>query len=284
MWMYVLAFLAFGLAGVLTVYVTNKFGEKSAEQQVHAIKQMTDSQTRELVESMQRVNGISDRIDKLTKTIQGGNASPEIMNQLREEAQSLAETSSHWAQEADRRRSVARAELRLGELSAEARAKKYNALVRPYYAYFTESLESHIDAMRKLGHTVTVKKQSKLPSQIVEARDPVIKADTRYLVEFEFPSKRRWTVIYTSGGASELDLFLPYLHVALARAGDKDHGPNYFELHMQDKPERGVVFSIRSNFDTVKQLAAKENGSLEGFREHIDHTFQVLLEREQAQQ
>ena len=283
MWMYIFAFVAFGFAGVLTLYVTNKFGEKSAEQQVYTIRQMMDSQTRELVESMQRVNGISDRINNLTKAIQGGNTSPEIVDQLRQEAELLSQTARQWAQEAERRRTIARAELQLGDLSAELRAKKYNELVRPHYAYFIESLTSHIDAVRKLGHSVTVKKYMELPAQIVEAREPVIKGNSYELVQFAFPTKRRWTVIYTSGGASQSNVFLPYLRVALAQPDDQDHGPNYFELHMQDKSNQGIVFSIRSSFDSVRQLVAKEDSSLAEFREHIDHTFQILLEREGAQ-
>jgi hypothetical protein len=284
MWLYIFAFVAFGVAGVLTLYVTNKFEEKSTEKQVETFKELTDSQTRELVESMQRVSGISNRIDSLTKAIQGGDTSQETINRLNQEVQSLSQTAGRWAQEANRRRSVAREEVRIGELSAEARAKKCNEIVRPHYAYFLESLEAHINAMRRVGHSVTVRKHAELPTQIIEAREPVIKGDSLILMEVEFTNKRRWTVIYTSGGASESALFLPYFHVALAGSGDQGHGPNYLELHMQDTPDRGIVFSIRSNFDSVKRLVAKENGSLAEFREHVDQTFRVLLEREQARQ
>ena len=122
-----------------------------------------------------------------------------------------------------------------------------------------------------------------LPERVVQPREPVISGQADFLVEYTFATGRRWTVILTPGGTSESDLHLPHMYVALAKPDEPNHGSNYFELHMQDKPDQGVVFSIRSNFESVRSQAARENGPLAEFGAHIDRMLRTLLELELAQ-
>lgn len=282
MGMYIIAFIAFGLAGTLTLYVSNKFNERSSKTQLRAIKDIGDSQTRELVSAMGRINGISQRIAHITDAMARGETGPETVAELSLEAQSLSANVGQWVEEAERRQPIIRAELQVDEASAAIRAQRYSDLIRPYYAYFLDSLESHIKAMRDSGWEIQVDHRIDLPETVVEAREPVINGVADFLVEYAFPTGRKWTIIFTSGGASISDLFLPYFHVALAKPDERDHGPNYFELHMQNKKQHGVVFSLRSNFDSVRNEVGKENGAFEEFKAHFDHTFQVLLEKERA--
>lgn len=61
-------------------------------------------------------------------------------------------------------------------------------------------------------------------------------------------------------------------------------GPNYFELHMKLKSDGKIVFSIRTNFGSIKEKVAVEDGDLSYFNQSIDAIFESLLEIEVAQQ
>lgn len=52
---------------------------------------------------------------------------------------------------------------------------------------------------------------------------------------------------------------------------------------MKQQPDAKIVFSIRTNFGSIKNSIAIEDGSLDKFEQHIDSIFKVLLEIEMAQ-
>jgi hypothetical protein len=282
--MYVIAFVAFGTAGVLTLYVTNRFGEQSDEKQLAEFGKLRDSQTRELLTAMADVNEISKRITQLAESMEGGDTGPNAVSRLRDEASQLAMSLSEWVGEVERRKPIVQARLEVEGLSATARADKYNGLVGPYYARFLTSLDTHVNALIEEGWEVQVDRRVNLPERFVHAREPVISGHAEFLVQYTFPSGRKWTAIFTSGGASNSKLSLPYFRIALATLAEHDHGPNYFELHMQDKQDAGVVFSLRSNFESVQDRFGIENGRLEEFAHHFDEAFRVLLEEERARE
>lgn len=273
---YVLAFIVFGAAGTLTFWL----GERSSARQLKDIRSVNDEQTLELTETMLRTHGVVMKLDSLSSAIHEGDTNPRLLQELRSETQHLAKAYDQWAAISTRRAALVKSEIDAGRLSAAAKAKDYSLLVGPYYAFFIESLGRHIEALQSTGRGIHIREVAELPDPIVKERDPVIDGSAQELVQYVFPSGRKWTVIISTGGASESSLRLPYLWVALAKSDDQSNGPNYFEVNMRQTNDHGLVFNILSNFDAVKSRAQAENRPLEEFRSRIDSMLQALLEIE----
>lgn len=275
----ILLFILGGLVATVPLYLS----QKGAEQQKKELQTNSKDQTQEIISGVKSLYQISQKIESISQAIQSGDTNPQKINQIKELSENFSKGYKEWAQTLDNKIEILKTEQQVKQIGAEGRAKMLNESVRKYYEYFLESLNKHVKEMQSDSYLVEFQSIKSLPDPIILPKEPVISGDASYLVTVLFPSRRKWTIIYTSGGASEVDQFFPRFHVALAKPGDVNHGPNYFELHMQLKPDGGIVFSIRTNFGSIKERIAVEDGDLSQFRQKIDAIFESLLEIEVAQ-
>lgn len=275
----ILLFILGGLVATVPFYLS----QKDAEQQKSELQKSSKDQTQEIISGVKSLYQISQKIEAISGAIQKGDTTPQKIDQIKELSGDFSRGYKEWAQNLDNKIEIIKTEQQVKQIGAEGRAKMLNEIVRKHYEYFLESLGKHVKEIQSDSYPLKFQIIKPLPNSIILPREPVIGGDSTYLATVLFPSGRKWTVIYTSGGASEVDQFFPYFHVALAKPGERDHGPNYFELHMQQKSDGKIVFSIRTNFGSIKEKIAVEDGDLGQFNQKIDAIFESLLEIEVAQ-
>lgn len=271
----VLIFILGGLVAAVPYYLSQRGSAKQKKE----IRTAATKQTQEIINGMKSLYQISQKIDSLSDSIQKGDFTPQTINELRETSEKFSQSFAQWAQTVESRKEILKVERKVKDLSGQALAKALSDSVRGHYLYFLDSLKKHIEAIRSAEFPVQYKTVATLPDRIMEAREPVIGGNAVPLAEVLFPSGRMWKVIYTSGGASIADQFFPYFHVTLG-----NQGSNYFELHMQQKPDGKIVFSIRTNYASIRDKIGVEDGDLNQFEPKIDSILQALLEVELAYQ
>lgn len=270
---YLLAFVVFGLAGTLTYWL----GERSSSRTMDSVREVTAAQTIELTETMMRGHGLVQKLDSLSSALDTHHPDPDLVDQLRSGTRDLVRVYQDWADANTRRAALIGGELKATDLSAKVKAQEFSEIVTPYYAFFVESLEQRLAALQDAGNSIEIRRDASLPDPIVEAREPVISGGADFLGHYTFAGGRKWTLIVSTGGASPTELRLPYLWIALAEPGAPDHGPNYFQIHMELHDDLGLTYSILSNFDSVRSRVQVERQPISTFRERIDKMLETLL-------